>query len=204
MKKMIINIQKNHEFRIAYLTNAILYNLELNSFNFIKKKLNIYQGKIVNIVPSIEAVFVDYGEKKYGFLPFKEIADNYFLENQNCSNILDIKNMLKKNQRVVVQIIREEMNEKCVKLTTFIKLSGSYLILILSNKRNIGISKKIQGEYRKKIKEDLLKFNIPNNVSLIVRTCSLGQNIQKLKLDFLLLLNSFNKIFEISKNYFTL
>ena len=74
MKRMLINATQPEELRVAMVDGQRLYDLDIESSGKEQKKSNIYKGRIVRIEPSLEAVFVDYGAKRHGFLPFKEIA----------------------------------------------------------------------------------------------------------------------------------
>src|SRR3990167_2393515 len=79
MKRMLINaIHKNVEVRIAIADGQRLCDLIIGSTTKEQKQSNIYKGKVTRIEPSLEAAFVDYGEERHGFLPFKEIARSCF------------------------------------------------------------------------------------------------------------------------------
>ena len=124
MKKILINTNELNETRIAVLENNFLFNLEFENKKLLTKKGNIYKGLITKIEPSLDAVFVDYGEDKEGFLPFKEINKNY-------SNINKLsKNNLVKGKEIIVQIEKEERKNKSASLTTYITLAGFYLVLM--------------------------------------------------------------------------
>src|SRR4029077_5388138 len=79
MKRMLINAtHKDQELRIALANGQHLYDLIIESASREQKQSNIYKGRVTRIEPSLEAVFVDYGEVRHGFLPFKEIARSCF------------------------------------------------------------------------------------------------------------------------------
>ncbi len=179
MKRMLINASQKEELRIAIINNKKLYDLNIENNKYKKIKYNIYKGKIIRIEPSLEAVFIDYGEPKQGFLPLKEISPKYFINKKN-KNI----NNLYKGQELIIQITREKIYNKGVSLTTFINLIGNYLILMPNKNNNtIGISKKIKGKKRKKIKKIIKKLKIPKNMGIIIRTSGLGKSINTFKLD---------------------
>ncbi|QJC34793.1 Rne/Rng family ribonuclease [Enterobacteriaceae endosymbiont of Donacia piscatrix] len=185
MKKMLINATQHEELRVALVEGQKLYDLDIENSNYKQKKSNIYKGKITRIEPSLEAVFVDYGVDKHGFLPIKEIAEEYLPNNyyENFYDKINFKNSLLIGKEIIVQINKEERGKKGALLTTFISLAGSYLVLMPNNSNSSGISKKIEGADRKILKKFLSSLSIPNNMSLIIRTAGLGQNIKKLKLD---------------------
>jgi len=77
-EKMLINATQNEEIRVALIKDNVLYDLDIECPNEIKKKGNIYKGVVTRREPSLDAVFVEYGAKKQGFLPLKEISPEYF------------------------------------------------------------------------------------------------------------------------------
>ncbi len=195
MKRMLINATQKEELRIAIINNKKLYDLKIENNKYIKKKYNIYKGKIIRIEQSLEAVFIDYGETKYGFLPLKEILPKYFINKKKYSI-----NNLYKNQELIVQIVREQRNNKGAVLTTFISLIGNYLVL-MPNNNIIGISKKIEGKKRKKIKKIIKKLKLPKNMGIIIRTSGIDKSINTFKLDLLAKLKNWKYIKKKFKKY---
>ncbi|QJC33174.1 Rne/Rng family ribonuclease [Enterobacteriaceae endosymbiont of Donacia clavipes] len=202
MKRMLINATQHEELRVALVDGQKLYDLNIENFKHKKKKSNIYKGKITRIEPSLEAVFVDYGVNKHGFLPIKEITEEYLPNyyNQNIYNKINIKNFLPIGKEIIIQINKEERGHKGASLTTFISLVGSYLVLMPNKPNSSGISKKIIGEDRKNLKKILSLLYLPHNMSLIIRTAGLGKNIKILKLDLKLRLKHWEKIKKIAQN----
>ncbi|QJC37204.1 Rne/Rng family ribonuclease [Enterobacteriaceae endosymbiont of Donacia thalassina] len=184
MKRMLINATQHEELRVALVDGQKLYDLDIENSNYKQKKSNIYKAKIIRIEPSLDAVFVDYGVDKHGFLPIKEITKEYLFNytNQNLFNKLNLQNSLV-GKEIIVQINKEERGNKGASLTTFISLAGSYLVLMPNNPNSNGISRKIEGEDRKILKKNLSLLYLPHNMSLIIRTAGLGKNIEILKLD---------------------
>jgi ribonuclease E len=190
MNKILIKISKKKVY-IATIKKKKLYNFNIKNFSF-KQVNNVYLGKLKNIVHSLESVFVDYGEKKFGLLPFKNISKKIF----NCKNIHLLKKnyFIKKNKKILVQILRSETYKKGGLLTTFINLLGVYIILIIDQPHIKKISKKIQGLNREKIKF-LIKFlNIPKNMGFIIRTTASGRSIEELKIDCQIQIKKWNLI----------
>ncbi|QJC34394.1 Rne/Rng family ribonuclease [Enterobacteriaceae endosymbiont of Donacia crassipes] len=200
MKRMLINATQHEELRVALVDGQRLYDLDIEDSNHKQKKSNIYKGKITRIEPSLEAVFVDYGVDKHGFLPIKEITKEYLPNNyENFYNKINFKDSLLIGKEIIVQINKEERGKKGASLTTFISLAGSYLVLMPNSSNSSGISKKIEGEDRKILKKILSLLYLPNNMSLIIRTAGLGQNITKLKLDLKFRLKHWEIIKKIAK-----
>ncbi|QJC29829.1 ribonuclease E [Enterobacteriaceae endosymbiont of Plateumaris sericea] len=185
MKRMLINATQHEELRVAMVDGQRLYDLDIANDTYKQKKSNIYKGKIIHIEQSLEAVFVDYGTKKHGFLPFKEINNQYITDNSN--NILlkkeNIKEYLYKGKELIVQINKEERGNKGASLTTFISLAGTYLVLMPNSPKVGGISKRIEGEKRNELKEILLTLKLPKEMGLIIRTAGLGKKNKELEYD---------------------
>ncbi|MBK4765216.1 MAG: Rne/Rng family ribonuclease [Pantoea sp. Brub] len=200
MKRMLINATHQEELRIALVDGKRLYDLNIENSKYEQKKANIYKGKITRIEPSLEAVFVDYGFERQGFLPIKEISRTYFAVNCHSYNCFNIKNLLHEGQELIVQINKEERGNKGAALTTFITLAGSYLILMPNNSNIGGISKRIKGNDRIELKELLSLLDFPKDMGIIIRTASLGKSIKSLKWDLSSLLKHWNAIKYIAKN----
>ncbi|MGP1955190.1 MAG: ribonuclease E/G, partial [Arsenophonus sp. NC-QC1-MAG3] len=169
--------------RVALVDGQRLYDLDIENLGHEQKKANIYKGKITRIEPSLEAAFVDYGSERHGFLPIKEIAREYFPSYYQPHGRPNIKDILKEDQEVIIQIDKEERGNKGAALTTFISLAGSYLVLMPNNPRAGGISRRIEREDRIELKEVLSSLEIPNGMGLIVRTAGVGKSAETLKHD---------------------
>ncbi|MCV2499999.1 MAG: ribonuclease E [Candidatus Lightella neohaematopini] len=199
MKRMLINATQKEELRIALVDGQQLYDLNIENFCYEQKKSNIYKGKISRIEPSLEAVFVDYGTERNGFLPFKEIAKEYFINNKNyLTNKKNIKDILFEGQEVIIQINKEERGNKGAVLTTFINLAGSYLVLMPNNPRPIGISRRIEGYDRIALKKILSILEIPLGMSIIIRTAGIGKPVEALQWDLSLRLKHWQMIKQIA------
>mgnify|MGYP003694446179 CR=1 FL=1 len=75
---MLFNATQQEELRVAIVDGQKLVDLDIESASREQRKSNIYKGVITRIEPSLEAAFVDYGEERHGFLPFKEVSRSYF------------------------------------------------------------------------------------------------------------------------------
>lgn len=183
MKRMLINATQQEELRVALVDGQRLYDLDIEIIGHTQKKANIYKGKIIRIEPSLEAVFVDYGADRHGFLPIKEISREYFLNTSFLYNKTNIKDLLREGQELIVQIDKEERGSKGAALTTFISLAGSYLVLMPNNPKAGGISRRIEGSDRIELKEILSMLELPEGMSLIVRTAGVGKSSELLEWD---------------------
>lgn len=200
MKRMLINATQLEELRVALVDGHRLYDLNIENQNYEQKKSNIYKGIISRIEPSLEAAFIEYGSEKHGFLPKKEISNEYFLNKESQAKNQNIKNLLKEGQEIIIQINKEERGNKGAALTTFISLAGSYLVLMPNNPRANGISRRIGSIDRLKLKEILSLLKIPENMGLIIRTAGVGKSIEDLKQDLKDRLKHWEAIKKIAKN----
>lgn len=199
MKRMLINATQQEELRVALVDGQRLYDLDIETSGYEQKKSNIYKGKISRIEPSLEAAFVDYGSEKHGFLPLKEISQDYFLKYDICLTKPNIKDIVKEGQEIIVQIDKEERGSKGAALTTFISLAGSYLVLLPNNPRAGGISRRIVGNERSELKLTLSLLKLPDNMGLIIRTAGLGKSLSALKWDLNFRLQHWKTIQESAK-----
>ena len=180
MKRMLINATQSEEVRIALVDGQKLYDLDVETPHHQKKKANIYKGTITRIEPSLEAAFVDYGAERHGFLPFKEIAEEYYPDNKS-SGRLSIKDILKEGQEVIVQVQKEERGNKGAALTTQITLAGPYVVMMPNNPKAGGISRRIEGEDRSETRDALQDLNMPEGMGLIIRTAGVGKSTEELQ-----------------------
>lgn len=184
MKRMLINATQKEEWRVALVDGQHLYDLDIESPGYEQKKANIYKGRIMAILPSLDAAFVEYEEgTKPGFLPLKEVSREYFPANYSFHGRPNIKDVLREGQEVIVQIDKEERGEKGAALTTFISLAGTYLVLMPNNPRAGGISRRIEGEDRVELKEARDSLSVPDGMGLIIRTAGVGKSAEALQWD---------------------
>src|SRR5579871_4210332 len=187
MKRMLFNATQQEELRVAIVDGQKLIDIDIETAGREQRKGNIYKGIITRIEPSLEACFVNYGEDRHGFLPFKEVARQYFREGVDMRSAR-IQDALKEGQELIVQVEKEERGNKGAALTTFISLAGRYLVLMPNNPRAGGVSRRIEGEDRQALKEALDHLTVPDDVGLIVRTAGMGRDAEELQwdLDYLL------------------
>ena len=165
MKRMLINATQPEELRVAIVDGQKLHNLDIESSGREQKKANVYKGRITRVEPSLEAVFVDFGSERHGFLPLKEISRIYFSENAAKSGgRVDIREAVKEGQELIVQVEKEERGNKGAALTTFISLAGRYLVLIPNNPRAGGVSRRIEGSDRAELREAMSHLTIPDGM----------------------------------------
>ena len=182
MKRMLFNATQQEELRVAIVDGQKLIDIDIEATGREQRKSNIYKGVITRIEPSLEACFVNYGEERHGFLPFKEVARSYFKEGIDVRNA-SIKEALREGQEIIVQVEKEERGNKGAALTSFISLAGRYLVLMPNNPRGGGVSRRVEGEDRQELRETMDKLDLPTGMSVIARTAGIGRNVDELQWD---------------------
>ena len=182
MKRMLFNATQQEELRVAIVEGQKLVDLDIESASREQRKSNIYKGVITRIEPSLEAAFVDYGEERHGFLPFKEVARSYFRSDIDVAKAR-IQDALKEGQELIVQVEKDERGTKGAALTTFISLAGRYLVLMPNNPRGGGVSRRVEGEDRNELRDTLDQLVLPEGMSVIARTAAIGRSAEELNWD---------------------
>ena len=195
MKRMLFNAVHAEETRVGIVDGQRLIDIDIESAGREQRKSNIYKGIITRIEPSLEACFVDYGEERHGFLPFKEVSRSYFRNGVDVRTAT-IKEALSEGQEVIVQVEKEERGNKGAALTTFISLAGRYLVLMPNNPRGGGVSRRIEGEDRQELRETMDSLDLPAGMSIIARTAGIGRTAEELQWDLNYLLKLWEAISE--------
>ena len=192
MKRMLINATHAEEVRVALITGHRLYDFDLENRTREQKKANIYKGHVTRVEPSLEAVFVEYGAGRQGFLSMREIANSYYKADPRQTS--NIRELITEGTELLVQVEKEERGNKGAALSTFISLAGRYLVLMPNNPKGGGISRQISGAVRDELKEMLASLNVPRGMSVIVRTAGIGRTQEELQLDLQHLLDLWTQI----------
>ena len=194
MKRMLFNATQAEELRVAIVDGQKLVDLDIESAGKEQRKSNIYKGVITRVEPSLEAVFVDYGAERHGFLPFKEIAKQYMVNDGGEFGRSKMSTHLKSGSEVIVQVDKDERGNKGAALTTYISLAGRYLVLMPNNPRGGGVSRRIEGEDRNELREVMDQLQVPDGMSLIARTAGIGRSAEELQWDLNYLLQLWGAI----------
>ena len=184
MKRILINATHEEELRVAMIDGQRLFDLDIAVPSREQKKGNIYKGKITRVEPSLEAVFVDYGSERQGFLPLKDISKSYFKprkDDEESNGRINVQDVLSVGQELVVQVEKEERGNKGAALTTMISLAGRYLVLMPNSPRAGGISRRIEGDERAELQEALRTLEVPEGMGMIVRTAGVGKQAEELQ-----------------------
>jgi len=168
---------------MAMVDGQLLYDLNIELPSGERKKANIYKGQITRIEPSLEAAFINYGGDRHGFLPLKEISSEYFVSEVEPGSKPIIKNVLNEGQDIVVQIDKEERGNKGAALTTFVSLAGRFIVLKPNKSQSGGVSRRIVGEDRDLARKSLHEIDVPQGMSVILRTAGIDRSAEELEWD---------------------
>lgn len=177
MKRMLINATQPEELRVAVVDGQKLIDLDIEIPSREQKKANIYKAKINRVEPSLDAVFVDYGSDRNGFLPTKEIHPQYFQNGES------VRERLPEGMELIVQVEKEERGNKGAALTTYVSLAGRFMVLMPDNPKAAGVSRKIDGEDREEARQIISQLRIPDSMGVILRTAAMGRSIEEVQWD---------------------
>ena len=177
--KILINAVDYEECRIAKVTDSKLEEFHIESSSREITHGNIYKGVITRIEPSLQAVFVDYGAERHGFLQRHDIHRDYYHDSPNGET--NLATLVKRGQQVLVQITKDPIAQKGAMLTTYISLPGRYMVLMPGSDSR-GISRKIENEEeRQRLKDIMGALKLPDEYGTIIRTA--GANCKKTQLN---------------------
>ena len=201
MEKMLINATQTEEIRVALVKNNHLYDLDIECPAEVKKKGNIYKAIITRCEPSLDAVFVEYGAKRQGFLPVKEIATEYLRKFDKGAEVdkPSLASLVHEGQEILVQVDKEGRGNKGAALTTYITLAGCYLVLMPNNPKSGGISRRIDGEDRTELRDTLNALRYDEGMGVIIRTAGVGKKLEELQNDLDMLCNQWHAILQAYK-----
>jgi ribonuclease E len=191
MKRMLINATHSEEIRVALVEGQHLINLFIEDTNNVQKKGSIYKGTIARIEPSLAAAFVDYGSEKHGFLPFKDFVHN---TPEPLPDNFSIKDALHTGQDLIIQVDKEERGNKGAAITNRISLAGSYLVLMPNSLEGGGISRRIEHANRDELRNILNQLQMPEGMSIIIRTAGVGRTLEELQWDLDILVKQWEAI----------
>ena len=213
-----MNIEKEIFFNAASLCNRIAITENGNLVDFFVELPdhqrmigNIYKGKIQNVIPGMQAAFVDIGFETNAFLPFSEIHDSFHSDsfsfddeddNKKIKPIkkknIDISKQFKTNDEILVQVIKEPFGKKGARVTTDISIPGA-LVVLVPNNNYTGISKKINDKYEKRRLRRIVNDLKPKDFGIIVRTVSGGKDQKIIENDIKKVLKQWDSLDQKSK-----
>ena len=190
MKRILINCSYSDELRVALVDGAKLFDLDSEFNNQSLFKGSIFKATVSRIETSLDAAFVNFGSERHGFLPLKELSNDYFTNDAEGKR----KCILKEDDEILIQVLKEERGTKGAALSSQISLAGRFIVLIPNSEKSGGVSRRISGEERDDIKNALNSLKVPDGMSIIVRTAGLGRSTEELKWDLDYLLNLWEQI----------
>ncbi|MFQ5450148.1 MAG: Rne/Rng family ribonuclease [Nitrospinaceae bacterium] len=193
-KLMLINADHPEECRAVLLENGKVEDLIVEHASHEQIKGNVYLATINRVEPSIEAAFLDIGGRKFGFLPFKDVRKDSYLHTGEKKARTRIQDVLVRGQKLLVQVVKEGRDAKGPSLTNWISIPGRFLVL-MAGQESSAISRKIEDEgERKKLREIITEFNLPENMGVIIRTAGLGRTKAELQKDLQMLMKIWENI----------
>lgn len=194
-RQMLINAEEPEEYRLAIVSGKKLEEFYVETTTRENTRGNIYKGVVVNIQPSLQAAFVDFGTEKNGFLQLPEIHPEYYQhEPPEDEKRVRIQEALRPGQELMVQVVKEATPTKGAFLTTYVSLPGRYLVLMPGSKHG-GISRQIEDErQRQRLRQIMAELPVPDGIHLIVRTAGENRTKRDLSRDFHYLLRLWKNI----------
>jgi len=171
------------EIKVAILEERKLVEVYAEKRSQERMLGNIYKGKVLNILPGMQAAFVDIGFSKNAFLyvndavyeDYPEAEDDGHRDKDNTiKKNCNIKEILTKGQEITVQVVKEAVGNKGPRITTQITLPGRYLVL-LPRTDYLGVSRRIEDESERNRLKKIAEKIKPQNMGLIVRTAAQGK-----------------------------
>ena len=204
MKKEIFINESMGETRIAIQEDSKLVEVYVEQQDNQRMVGNVYKGKVENVLPGMQAAFVDIGYELNAFLPFSEIGNSEYIieESSNDRNrgsskhsrkIENIEVDPKTNQEIFVQVIKEPFAGKGPRVTTEVALPGRLLVLV-PNANYIGISKKIWDKFERRRLKKIAQRLRTDDAGVIIRTVAEGKSEEHIENDFNILLDNWQKI----------
>jgi len=190
MKRILINCSYSDELRVALVDGAKLFDLDNEFNNQSLYKGSIFKATVSRVETSLDAAFVNFGSERHGFLPLKELSNEFFGKDSEGRR----KCTLKEGDEILIQVLKEERGTKGAALSNQISLAGRFIVLIPNSEKSGGVSRRISGDERDEIKNALNALQIPDGMSVIVRTAGLGRSTEELRWDLDYLMNLWEQI----------
>lgn len=195
----LLIIENQDEKNIAYLEDGVLKEYYKESKS--KKRLegNIYVGKVKDVLQGMQAAFIDIGEDKNAFLHIKDVLPKKSNVTGNKKEDIEkykIKDYIKPNQSILVQVKKDSNNIKGARVSTNIQVPGKFVIILPENDF-ITVSQKIENiEERKRLINIVQKKKENMKIGIIIRTAANGRNEEEIKEDIENTLNEWKSIKE--------
>lgn len=172
------------QVRLAVMENEKLVEYYVERPGNERPAGNIYKGKVVNVLPGMDAAFVDIGLEKNAFLYVGDIAldkENFKFKGHDKSvEVPDIRDVLKQGEDIIVQVVKDPLGTKGARITTHVTLPGRMLVL-MPTMDYIGVSRRIENEVERERLKSLAQEVCPEGMGIIIRTVAEGCEAEELK-----------------------
>lgn len=194
MLEIIVSKEKETK-QIALIENGKLVEIYEDSEKNNETEGNIYIGMVKDILPGMQSAFVDIGTEKNSFIHLKDILPqiDQKKKNDNFEQEQDIRKVVKRNDRILVQVKKDSNAKKGARISTHISMAGRYCIL-MPNTDIITISQKVENEQEKARLIKIVKDILPSNIGAVVRTAANKKNKEEIEKDIKILLGEWEQI----------
>lgn len=195
-KRILINARYPDEKRVAIIEGDMLVDFYVEVASREHLKGNIYKGIVSSLMPGLQAAFIDFGQKKHGFLQYREVMPELIqaIKEDDQEGKPHGQSGIVKGQEILVQVEKDEHGTKGASLTMFISIPGRYIVMMPGQKR-VGISRKIEcREDRDRLKETFNSLKLPKDTGFILRTACSDSLEKELGLDLKYLIKLWDRI----------
>ena len=169
-KRILINALHAEEKRVAIVEGDKLIDFYVETVGKEHLKGNIYKGVVARVEPGLQAAFVNFGPKKHGFLQLREIKPEFYQHKVEGNKRPRIQDVIEKGHELIVQVEKDERDNKGASLTTYISIPGRYIVM-MPGQEKVGVSRKIEDrEDRDRLKEIFSSLKLPKKMGFILRT----------------------------------
>ncbi len=193
-KRILINALHPEEKRVAIVEGDTLIDFYVETAGKEHLKGNIYKAKVARVEPGLQAAFVDFGQKKHGFLQMREIKPEFYQHKVDKNKRPRIQDVISKGHELIVQVEKDERDMKGASVTTYISLPGSYIVM-MPGEEKVGVSRKIEDrEDRDRLKEIFNSLKLPKKMGFILRTAGSDKTEEDLANDLKYLTKLWSRI----------
>ncbi|MBK2126056.1 ribonuclease G [Fangia hongkongensis] len=199
--EILMNIEP-HEKRVAIIENGVLQEVHIERENQRGIVGNIYKGKIIRVLPGMQAAFVDIGLERSGFLHVSDVMPIASDENAGIdlnSKEADVRKWLREGQSILVQVLKDPLGTKGARLSAHLSLASRYLVH-MPDLDHIGISLRIESEQERDRLQSVMKEALSQEHprGFIIRTVAEGLSAEALRKDIIFLQNLWQDVVDSS------
>jgi len=202
MQEIIVNVYDNKNKIIGLVENGKLVEKYEETSDQERLEGNIYIGKVKNILIGMQAAFIDIGKDKNSFIHIRDIIPKVSNETGNKNELLskhDIKEYIKEEMPILVQVKRDETNKKGARVSTHISISGRFSV-VMPNTNFITVSQKIENNQERERLKGIVRDVLPEGYGVIVRTSAEGKDEEKIIKDIKQTIKKIEEIFQQYEN----